>query len=146
MEIRNRSTTEVITDSQFRAANPNVSLPKVLTAEVLDSYGYDPVLEGPQATTVAPYETSVRDGVYTDNNQWFTKYIVGPVFTQYADENDDIITVTAQRNAYKAGVDADAAARVRSTRDQKIAECDCCLLYTSPSPRDLSTSRMPSSA
>ena len=31
------------------------------------------------------------------------------------------------------------------------AECDCevnysCLLYTSPSPRDLSTSRMPSSA
>ena len=23
---------------------------------------------------------------------------------------------------------------------------DCCLLYTSPSPRDLSTSRMPSSA
>ena len=25
-------------------------------------------------------------------------------------------------------------------------ECDPCLLYTSPSPRDLSTSRMPSSA
>ena len=25
-------------------------------------------------------------------------------------------------------------------------ECNCCLLYTSPSPRDLSTSRMPSSA
>ena len=24
--------------------------------------------------------------------------------------------------------------------------CKCCLLYTSPSPRDLSTSRMPSSA
>ena len=27
-----------------------------------------------------------------------------------------------------------------------IHKCDCCLLYTSPSPRDLSTSRMPSSA
>ena len=27
-----------------------------------------------------------------------------------------------------------------------IAEIDDCLLYTSPSPRDLSTSRMPSSA
>ena len=26
------------------------------------------------------------------------------------------------------------------------AQCDTCLLYTSPSPRDLSTSRMPSSA
>ena len=27
-----------------------------------------------------------------------------------------------------------------------IAEIDCCLLYTSPSPRDLVISRMPSSA
>ena len=29
---------------------------------------------------------------------------------------------------------------------QKTAICGTCLLYTSPSPRDLSTSRMPSSA
>ena len=27
-----------------------------------------------------------------------------------------------------------------------VAQWQCCLLYTSPSPRDLSTSRMPSSA
>ena len=32
---------------------------------------------------------------------------------------------------------------VRSTRTVKVHDC---LLYTSPSPRDLSTSRMPSSA
>ena len=32
-------------------------------------------------------------------------------------------------------------------RDQSVIEAnDACLLYTSPSPRDLSTSRMPSSA
>ena len=31
-------------------------------------------------------------------------------------------------------------------RDNKHANDDACLLYTSPSPRDLSTSRMPSSA
>ena len=29
---------------------------------------------------------------------------------------------------------------------EKIGQCYGCLLYTSPSPRDLSTSRMPSSA
>ena len=28
----------------------------------------------------------------------------------------------------------------------KVESINCCLLYTSPSPRDLSTSRMPSSA
>ena len=31
-------------------------------------------------------------------------------------------------------------------KGQIIREIDACLLYTSPSPRDLSTSRMPSSA
>ena len=31
-------------------------------------------------------------------------------------------------------------------RDQAVIEANDCLLYTSPSPRDLSTSRMPSSA
>ena len=30
--------------------------------------------------------------------------------------------------------------------DEELATCKLCLLYTSPSPRDLSTSRMPSSA
>ena len=31
-------------------------------------------------------------------------------------------------------------------KDEDIYWCTACLLYTSPSPRDLSTSRMPSSA
>ena len=34
---------------------------------------------------------------------------------------------------------------VRSTGDKDV-DLEICLLYTSPSPRDLSTSRMPSSA
>ena len=32
------------------------------------------------------------------------------------------------------------------SRQRHYTSCICCLLYTSPSPRDLSTSRMPSSA
>ena len=36
-----------------------------------------------------------------------------------------------------------ALAKIRSPH---VAQCYGCLLYTSPSPRDLSTSRMPSSA
>ena len=38
-----------------------------------------------------------------------------------------------------------AAPRVRQ-RDGEAVDVGRCLLYTSPSPRDLSTSRMPSSA
>ena len=33
-----------------------------------------------------------------------------------------------------------------SDHSETLVELDICLLYTSPSPRDLSTSRMPSSA
>ena len=38
------------------------------------------------------------------------------------------------------------AMRLRGAVDDGGDEVACCLLYTSPSPRDLSTSRMPSSA
>ena len=35
---------------------------------------------------------------------------------------------------------------IRSLEHNLKRDPECCLLYTSPSPRDLSTSRMPSSA
>ena len=35
---------------------------------------------------------------------------------------------------------------VNDDPDQNVVLCDGCLLYTSPSPRDMSASRMPSSA
>ena len=38
------------------------------------------------------------------------------------------------------------ALEVEAAGFSKVAATDVCLLYTSPSPRDLSTSRMPSSA
>ena len=41
---------------------------------------------------------------------------------------------------------APAMNRLMWSHPATIANCNTCLLYTSPSPRDLSTSRMPSSA
>ena len=45
-----------------------------------------------------------------------------------------------------AGEDGVSDASEISDDEQSTATLDPCLLYTSPSPRDLSTSRMPSSA
>ena len=42
--------------------------------------------------------------------------------------------------------ESDYAVTVRDGAVDQAAACRACLLYTSPSPRDLSTSRMPSSA
>tara|TARA_R100001509_G_scaffold41536_1_gene22259 strand:+ start:86 stop:559 length:474 start_codon:yes stop_codon:yes gene_type:complete len=121
MEIRNRSTGAVITDIQFRADNPNTSFPKQLTADVLDGFGYDPVLNGAAATVSGPYERSVRDGVEEINGQWFTKFIVGPVF---ADSDEE--------TAYRTSIDNQAAESVRAERDRKLAATDWTVLADSP--------------
>jgi hypothetical protein len=127
MEIRNRSTGVLITDSQLRADNPNTSFPKQITADILDGFGYDPVLNGPAASTSGPYEVSTRNGVEEIKDQWFTKFIVGPVFA----DNDDA-TAAEQQAAYRTNIDNQVAASVRSERDRKLAACDWTVLTDSP--------------
>ena len=124
MEIRNRSTGAVTTVSQFKSEHPNTSFPKQITAEILNSFGYDPVLNGAAATVTAPYGVSTRDGVEEVGGQWFTKFIAGPVFTDTTDDDGKVTTAADNEAAYKASVDAQAAASVRSQRDRLIAECD----------------------
>jgi len=120
MEIRNRSTSELTTVSQFKATQPNTSFPKQITTEILDSYGYDAVLNGAQATVTAPYGVSTRSGVEEIDGKWFTKFIAGPVFTDI--EGGD--TASEQEAAYRTRIDTEAAASVRNQRDRLLAETD----------------------
>ena len=124
MEIRNRESGAVTTVSQFKASYPNTSFPKQITADLLDSYGYDVVLNGPAATVTAPYGVSTRDGVVQIDGKWFTRFVAGPVFTDATDENGNVTTAADQEAAYRARVDADAAKRVRSERNKKLADTD----------------------
>ncbi|REJ66029.1 MAG: hypothetical protein DWQ28_08040 [Proteobacteria bacterium] len=127
MEIRNRETGAVITISEFKAEHPRTAFPKQINTLVLDSYGYDAVLNGPSATTSGPYETSVRDGVEEVNGQWFTKFVVGPIFT----DNDEG-TAAEQEAAYRARIDSEAGASVRAERASKLAASDWTVLTDSP--------------
>ena len=127
MEIRNRATGAIVTDSQFRADNPGTSFPKQLTADILDGFGYDPVLNGPAASVSGPYEVSTRDGVELIDGQWFTRFIVGPEFTDNAEA-----TAAEQETAYRTSVDNRVAASVRAERDRKLAACDWTVLTDSP--------------
>lgn len=119
MEIRERTTGELTTVSQFKALHPQTSFPKRITTEILDMYGYDPVLNGPAAVTSGPYETSIRDGVEEIDGQWFTKYVVGPVFTDAEDA-----TAAEQQAAYEQRIDERAAEAIRAERTKRLAECD----------------------
>jgi hypothetical protein len=115
MELRNRTTGAVVTEQQFRMDNRNTSFPEVITAEIIDSFGYDPVLEGPQPTLIPPYQYAQRDGVEEVNGQWFTKYIA--------------VTPDA---AGKARMDDEQGQRVRDTRNKRLADCDWTQLPDAP--------------
>ena len=124
MEIRNRSNGELTTVSQFKATKPNTSFPKEITTDLLDSYGYDAVLNGAAATVTAPYGVSIRDGVEEVDGKWFTKFVAGPTFADTTDDDGNVTTAADNEAAYKARIDTEAAASVRSQRDQLIAETD----------------------
>jgi len=124
MELRVRETGQVITDGEFRSLYPNTSFPSVLTTDILDEFGVDPVFEGPQAQIISPYEISVRQGIEEINGKWYTKYVAGPIFTEYTDEDGLVHTVQDQKNAYKAIIDKQVAESVRTQRNKLLDDTD----------------------
>ena len=125
MQIRIRTTGAVMYEAEFRAyqqANGGPSW-ETTTIEVLEALGADVVFEGPQATGGTVYQYSQASGVEQIEGKWYTKHILGPVFTDTTDEG---VTTTAAEHetAYKASKDTEQAKSVRQSRDDKLKECD----------------------
>jgi hypothetical protein len=119
MQIRTQSG-QVMYEAEFRAytkANGGPSW-ETTTTEVLEALGADVVFEGPQATGGTVYQYSQASGVEQVDGKWYTKYVLGPVFT------DGETTAAEQEVAYKATKDAEQAKSVRQTRDDKLSETD----------------------
>jgi hypothetical protein len=120
-------------ESEFRAytkANGGPTWGQT-TEEILDSLGADVVFEGPQATGGTVYQYSQAAGVEQIDGKWYTKYVLGPVFT---DTTVDGVTTTAAEHeaAYKAIKDAEQASAVRQSRSDKLADCDWTQVADSP--------------
>lgn len=105
MEIRIRETGNVVMEQEFRAMFPNTSMPQQLTTDLLNDFGADPVLEGPQAQPTK-YQVAYRDGVQQIDGQWFTKYSVSDLTPEQCAEVDaanakalqeGIVTATQKR-------------------------------------------------
>ena len=121
---RIRSTGQVTTQGEIRKLHPNTSLPKVWNDDICNLLGVDPVFEGPQATPTTLYQYSMQQGVEQINGKWYTKYVLGPVFTDYRDDEGVLHSIEEQETAYKASKDAEQAKSVRSQRDTLLAESD----------------------
>jgi len=119
MQIRTQ-TGEVMYEAEFRAytkANGGPSW-ETTTTEVLEALGADVVFEGAQATGGTVYQYSQASGVEQIDGKWYTKHILGPVFT------DGETTAAEQEAAYKTMKDAEQAKSVRQQRDEKLKESD----------------------
>ena len=126
MQIRTQ-TGAVMYEAEFRAYTKANGGPSwdITTTEVLEALGADVVFEGPQATGATVYQYSQASGVEQVDGKWYTKYILGPVFTdRAASEGQPAQTAAEQETAYKAMKDAEQAKSVRASRTQKLNDCD----------------------
>ena len=125
MQVRIRETGAVMYIDEFRAYTKANGGPSwdTTTTEVLEALGADVVFEGAQATGGTVYQYSQASGVEQIDGKWYTKHILGPVFTDTTVEG---VTTTAleHETAYKATKDAEQAKSVRATRDTKLSETD----------------------
>jgi hypothetical protein len=127
--FRLRSTGEYLMTEfalrEYRKGKGGV--PADITEDWLNSIDMDVVFEGPQAIPTDQYGYSQFAGLEQVEGKWYTKYIVGPVFTDNKES-----TAAEQEAAYKARKDADQATGVRSDRDQRLAKCDWTQVADSP--------------
>ena len=118
MQIRIRATGQVLLQHEWEkwVAQTYAKSLSGITEEAVNRFESDIVFEGAQATGGTVYQYSQQDGVEQLDGKWYTKYILGPVFT-----GD---TAAADEAAYKAIKDAEQATSVRNQRTEKLADCD----------------------
>ena len=125
MEIRVRASGIVMYEGEFRQLHFGLGLPKLLTEEVINEWGSDIVFEGPQASGGTVYQYSQRSGVEQLDGKWYTKYVLGPIFTDTpATETEPAKTAAENEAAYQVMKDAEQAANVRRSRTEKLKDCD----------------------
>jgi len=119
MQIRTNDG-QVMYESEFRAYTKANGGPtwETTTTEVLEALGADVVFEGSQATGGTVYQYSQAAGVEQVDGKWYTKYVLGPIFT------DGETTAAEQEAAYKAAKDAEQAKSVRNSRTEKLKDSD----------------------
>jgi len=118
MQIRIRSTGQVLLQHEWEkwVAQTYAKSLSGISEEAVNRFESDIVFEGPQATGGTVYQYSQRDGVEQVEGKWYTKYVLGPVFT-----GD---TAAADEAEYKARKDAEQARSIRNSRTEMLKDCD----------------------
>ncbi len=127
MQIRIRSTGQVLLQHEWEkwVAQTYAKSLSGITEEAVNRFESDIVFEGPQATGGTVYQYSQQDGVEQIDGKWYTKYILGPVFTDTPATDFQPAKTAAENEAdYRAMKDAEQAANVRRQRTEMLKDCD----------------------
>lgn len=121
---RIRSNGKLLTDYGVKSEFSNVSVPKVLTQEVCESLGIDPVLAS-ERPIPGPYQTIVSDGaVQNENGDWVQSWSYIDMFEDFHDEAGTLHTKAEQEAAYDISIEESIKSKVRAVRDTLIANTD----------------------
>ena len=124
-EYRVRASGELKSETDLRLENRNVSFPKVWNTNVFEALGIDPVLAAPAPTPSGEFKIVSRNGAVQDSNgNWVQAWVEREMFTEYTDEEGNVQTVQAQKDAKVAADNAALASRERATRDTLLKETD----------------------
>lgn len=108
MEIRIRSTGQVMTIDQFRAFMGGISIPPDISVASLNGHDADPVLEAP-APAVTSFQTAERNGVVKDAKGNWVQAWKATNWTQ------------AQIDAHKAAAKESKWDAIKAERDRRKA-------------------------
>ena len=114
MQVRIRTTGEVVSEQGFRALHSNTSMPQQLTEAIINDFDADVVFEGPQAQPTR-YQFAYLDGVEQIDNKWYTKW-----------------SVTDMDQEAKDALDTVQAEAVRKQRNEKLSASDWTQVEDSP--------------
>lgn len=131
--LRNRETGDLVIASAFKALFPSTSFPTAITEDIYDAFGFDIVYKGELPPLTSPYQTHVQQGAEELDGTWYTKTVLGPVFEEYLDSDEETVTVEAQLAEHKLNIDTLAVEQLRGQRNIKLAQSDWTQLIDSPS-------------
>ena len=120
---RIKSTGEIKSQGEVRRMHPNTSFPRIWDESVLNHLGIDPIFESPTPTTTR-YQTANKNGVEFKNDKWMWAWTIGPVFTEYTDDEGVTHTAAEQEAAYVQRIDDEQAKAIRTDRDKRLADSD----------------------
>ena len=119
-----------------------------IASQEVDKYTYkhlrDDSLDGRNVFVVESYPAYENSG-YTRLISWIDQAEYYPLKVEYYDRKDSLLK-TLTLSDYNQYLSKFWRAHQMDMENHQTGKSTTCLLYTSPSPRDLSTSRMPSSA